>query len=290
MNKFLWQVVVIIWAGISFVMIPNIVIADMDPDTSTELIARSRHIYKTDVDAVTGQIAVNESQFGFAQNFEIDRLPVTAGFKIKHIDINENIPTNLPSELVGKELQLGVKLPAPWLDSDHYFVGVDIFPSMYTDDWDYKASAFRIPFRTYLIYKETEDLIWVAGILVRPQYHTSVLPVLGLIYRPNDRLSFNLASDDPNIAYKIDDKLTALAEFGLVTDEYEVTRGNQNGVVLKYSELSAGGGFKYDVTPNIQAKISIGAVFNRKIDYRDDVGKVHPDGGLYTDFKLSAKF
>ena len=257
---------------------------------SSEVMLKTRHIFESDVEATSNQIEINESQLEFRREIKAGELPLTFGFVAKHIDINEDLAVELPSHLEGDSLILGTKFPMPFSSSDRYFVGVDIFPSMYTDDGEFKSGAFRIPFRVYGIYKESADFIVIAGVSIRPDYDTTALPILGIIYRPNDRLMFNLASDDPYISYKLNEQLTALWEIGFVTDEYEVTRDGQGGVVLKYSELSTGVGLRYDVTSNLQTSLAVGGVFSRRIEYRDDVGKVVADGGLYTNFKISAKF
>ncbi len=264
--------------------------AEPNTDPAVETSIKSRHIFKSDVDASLGHIEVNEAQFDFTKDFKIHELPLTFGVTVKETDINENLSANLPSRLVGEEFLLGAKFPTPFLDSEHYFIGLDVFPSMYTDDGDFKSSAFRIPFRTYLIYKQSDDFILVIGVNIRPQYDTVVVPVIGMTYKPNDRLSFNLATSDPNITYKINDKLTALLEFNDTIDEYEVTRNGQNGVVFKFNESSVGGGFKYEFTKNIEALITAGGVFGRYMEYRDKVDKTIPNAGVYTNFKLNAKF
>lgn len=264
---------------------------DAMSDPTTIVSMKSRHIFESDIDNTSNQVEVNESQFDFSKEFKAGELPLTFGITVKETDINENAGSaSLPSRLVGKEFLLGTKFPAPFLDSDQYFIGIDLIPSMYTDDWDFKSSAFRLPFRTYLIYKQSDEFILVLGATIRPQYDTVATPIIGVIYKPNDRLTFNLASSDPNITYKLNDQLTALAEFSFSLDEYEVTRNGQDGVVFKYDESSIGGGFKYELTQNIEVLLTAGGVFGRYMEYRDKVDKTVPDAGIYTNFKVSAKF
>ena len=261
---------------------------ETDPTMNASL--KSRYIFNSDPSAGSGHLSVNESRFDFSKDFKIRELPLTVGFTYRETGINENLDANLPSRLVAEEFQLGTRFPLPFMDSEHYFVGVDIFPSMYTDSGDFTSSAFRIPFRTYLIYKKDENFILVLGVKIRPEFDSVAIPVIGLIYKPNDRLTFNLASSDPSITYKIDDKLTALVELNENIDEYEVTRNGQEGVVFKFNESSVGGGFKYAFTKNIEAQWTTGGVFGRYMEYRDKVDKTVPDAGIYTSFKLSAKF
>jgi len=169
-------------------------------------------------------------------------------------------------------------------------MGLDIFPTLSTDSWEWKSGAFRIPFRGYLIFKESDDFILVGGVTVRPEYEREVIPLIGLIYRPNDRLSFNFASDDPNISYKLNDATLLRWEFQYAFDEYEVTRGAQEGVVLQYQEISSGFGIEHQFNETFKGTVSAGGVFNRQLEYKDDVGKVTPEAGFYTSLQLKVTF
>ncbi len=266
--------------------------ADDMPVNNNELSVtlKSRHIYESDVSSDSGSISLTESQIGFFKEFKIDRLPLVTGLKFKHTDINDSVRMPLPTKLVGQELLLGVKFPAPYLDSDRYFIGVDIFPSMYRDDWQWKSSSFRIPSRIYLIYRESERFVLVGGFTVRPGFDTTVFPILGFIYQPNDQLKFNFASDNPSVTYKINERLSVLGELEFVVDEYEVDRGAQRNVVLKFKEYSAGVGLNYHFNESCAVKVSTGAVLGRQIEYEDEVGKLAPDTGLYSDIRLTLKF
>lgn len=260
-------------------------------EKSFTITADSRVIAESDVNAMAGDIAIAESGFGIEHEYKIGgALPLGLSFDYKHTDINENLPVNLPSHLEGRSFGIGTKFPMPFCASDSHFMGIDVFPSWYTDDWTWTDSAFRMPFRIYGIYKKSDAFIVVAGASIRVDYDESVLPILGIIYKPNDRLSFNLASDDPNVTYQWNEHWSVFGELDFVRDEYEVTRGGQKGVVLKYRETSGGVGLRYHHDKLLQASLSVGSVMGRRLQYRDDIGKVEPDAGVYARAKLRVLF
>ncbi len=261
-------------------------------EASTKASLESRYISESDVDKQDGDLAVSETKFFFEHEFKLDNgMPVTISFMDKHTGINNDTAVFLPEQLEGRSLGLGTKFPAPFTQSDNYFIGVDVFPSMYTDRWDESSwSAFRMPFRTYLIYKRDENFIVIGGLSFRPNFDTTVLPIIGFIYKPNDRLAFNIASDNPNIAYQLSDKTKALLEADIVNDEYEVIRNGELGRVLLYRELSTGVGLEHHFTDAITGLVSVGGVFSRSIRYEDDQGKIEPDAGMYVKARLTAKF
>ena len=263
-----------------------------EENVKNEAAFKSRSVAASDVDAQSGNIAVQEVEFKYdLKTKAFEKLPVEFSIKINHRGIDDEVPELLPTRLESRQLGLGTKFPAPFIADEHYFVGVDIFPTLNTDDWTLKGGAFRMPVRAYLIYKRSEEFILIGGLTVRPSYDSTVLPVIGLIYKPNDHLSFNLASDSPNISYKLTEKTTLLWEFNYALEEYEVTRGGQDGVVLKYNELSTGAGLEHAFTQYMKAALGVGAVFARRIEFKnEDYGKVVPDAGVYVQARLTADF
>jgi hypothetical protein len=253
--------------------------------------AISRYVTEADVNDMPGDIQITDSRLNMSYGKTLQNLlPLLFSLNLRHIDINENLTTDLPSHLEGRQLGLGTKFPMPFVDSDVYFMGIDVFPSLYTDDWKWEDSAFRMPFRTYGIYKPNDNFVLVAGVTVRIDYDDEVLPLIGVIYKPNDRLTLNLATDEPNISYKLSRSLTAFAEVDYVLDEYEVTRNGQEGVVLKYREFSTGAGFQYAPNRFLEASISAGGVINRRLEYEDGIGKIEPDAAPYVKARMAFKF
>lgn len=252
---------------------------------------QSRHIYSSDIKATDGDIDITSMEFDITYKFKVaGELPVDISLDVGHKDINADTPVDLPSHLESRRLGLSTKFPTPWVGDDRFFMGLDIFPTLNTDSWDWESGAFRIPFRGYLIFKESDDLILIGGVSVRPEYENEILPVFGLIYRPNDRLSFNFASNDPNISYELNDATLLRWEMNYVWEEYEVTRGAQESVVLRYQEISSGFGLEHQFNETFKGTVSAGGVFNRQLEYSDEVGKVAPDTGFYTSARLTAAF
>jgi len=263
----------------------------MAEDSEVTVKAGSRYLMNSDVSNMDGEIEVTESKFSLKHKDKISgQLPFDINLNVKHIDINEDLAVDLPSHLEYRSIGVSTKFPAPCVDSDEFFVGVDVDMRMNTDDWDWETSAVRIPFRAYLIYKPEEKFVFVCGVAVRPDYDATVLPIVGMIYKPDDRWSFNFASSEPSVTYKVDDKLTAVMEFDYALDEYEVSRGLDRGVVLKYRQASTGFGLQYEMAEDVTGLFSVGGVFGRRLEYEDDNGKVEPDAAVYLKAKLEAKF
>jgi hypothetical protein len=261
-------------------------------ESKDKVILESRYLPDVDVDKQDGGLSIGETQFSFEHDFKVkERLPVTFTLSAKHIDINSDVATYLPSTLVGRSLGLGTKFPAPFTASPNYFIGVDVFAQMYTDGWDEtSSSAFRMPFRTYLIYRRDENFIVFGGLSIRPSFDSHVLPIAGFIYKPTPELAFNIASDNPTITYQVTPKTKLLLEGDFINDEYEVQHLGEKGRVLFYRELSAGTGVEHAFTDSIKGLVTVGTVFSRQLKYEDDTGKVQPDAGVYFKGRVTVNF
>lgn len=256
-----------------------------------EALIKTEHVYSSDIDATASEIELTDTSFEYDLKFNLDNgLPIKVSLDVGHIDINENDPVELPSHLEYRFLGVGAKFPAFFLDNDKFFMGFDAFATFNTDGYAWESSAFRMPFRTYLIYKEDENFHFIVGMWIRPDYDTTVVPIVGFMYKPNDRLTFNLATDNPHISYQLNDKTKAIIEIDVDNQEFEVTRDSDKNVILKYNNISSGIGLEHNLAEDISVSGTVGVVLARRLEYEDSAGKVDPDSGLYTGFNIKARF
>ena len=190
----------------------------------------------------------------------------------------------LPAHLTG--LVTGLEVNLPFFKLDKTYLRLGVYPSFYGDDWDFDSSAFRIPVHVFLVYQPDEKWTWVAGVAVYPDYQTFAWPVIGAICKPNEKLIFELIPPRPNITYFLNDKLAVFGEAGIVSEEFEVDKDERKNVILAYQETRLGTGVKYKFNQYVQSSLSAGGIFNRRLQYRDSLGKVGINGGFYTEFSL----
>ncbi len=139
---------------------------------------------------------------------------------------------------------------------------------------------------SFLIYQPDDKWTYILGIAVYPDFQYEFLPVLGLIYKINGKLTFNLVPERPNITYTLNDKLDMFTEFDAACNEFEVTRNNSRNVVLTYKERHLGAGLRYKFNKFVQSSVSAGGIFGRSLKYRDNEGKITIKNGLYTEFRI----
>ena len=261
------------------------VVAIKEDDFPWELDSYVRYMPSRGADAQSGKVAVTESASELSYDIKaFGELPVELAIGSRYIGINNTTSVKLPSRLT--QISFGAETTLPFFFDKTYFT-VGLAPTFYTDNWSINTSAFRLPQRYFFIYQANQKLAFICGLEVIPDSDDPVSPILGFIYQPNDKLTFNITPSKPEVSYHVNDKLTMFLEGDISSEEFEVTKDNLKKVVLEYNELHLGGGFRCQVNKNIQSSISGGYIFNRSIKYRDDsLGKVGIKDGLYTEFRL----
>lgn len=249
-----------------------------------------RYMPSRSVDAMSGKVELIESGAEYSYEFRaFDKLPIKLSLDNNYISIENSLESmELPAHLVG--LTTDVETTVPFFHFNKTFLRIGISPSFYADDWDFPSSSFRIPQRYFLVYQPDSKWTFLYGLAVYPDFENEVLPILGFIYKPNDKLVFNIIPKRPNITYLVNERMSLFAEGGTsLNSEFEVTRDNTENVVLRYKETRLGGGIKFKFNQYIQSSISAGGIFNRCLKYRDGQGKVNIKDGLYTEFRIEIK-
>lgn len=259
-----------------------------DPDYQYNMDTYVRYMPSRSVKSMSGKVEIIESDSQHSYAFKLfDRLPIKLSVEGKYYGINDTVYVPLPAKLTSMVWDFETALPLFFKDT---YVRFGVSPSYLSDNWDFDSSNFRIPSRCYVIYMPDPKITLLAGVAIYPEYEDEVLPILGLIYRPNDKWALNLLPNRPNISYFLNDKITIFGEGGgSVNEEFEVKRRNQNGVVLRYKETHAGCGIKYKFNDNIQTSLQAGGIFGRSLQYADGEGKVVIREGFYSEFRLELK-
>lgn len=248
-----------------------------------------RYTARRSTKADAGRVEIIQSEIEYSRGLKFFRqLPVKVALNQEYIGIKNETQVELPSRLIGLSSDIETTLPFFGLDRAYLRLGVS--PSFFGDDWEFHSSGFRIPSRYYFIFRKDEKWTFVGGVALYPDFQRKVFPIAGFIYKPNDKLSFNIIPERPNINYAINDKTSLFAEGGVFIKEFEVTRDNQENVVLRYAGFNLGSGVSHKINKSAQTFFSVAGVFNRSLRYRDSVGKVSMKNSLYGELRMEVKF
>jgi len=231
-----------------------------------------------------GKLEITKAEAEYSCEVKLfGQLPIQFSLGNQYIGINKTVPVDLPASLMG--LSFDVETTLPFFFKNTYF-RMGVTPSYYTDSWSLPASSFRIPSRYFVIYQPDSKWTFIAGLAVYPDYKDEVGPIFGFIYKPNERLSFDIIPTRPTVTYDLNEKISLFAEGSFSSEEFEVTRNNIKGVVLMYDDAYAGAGLKFKINKFIHASLSAGESFGRSIQYRDKRGKINIKDGPYGQFRV----
>lgn len=247
-----------------------------------------RYMPMRPANAQPGKVGIIDSGAEYSYEFKaFSKLPVEFSLGHRYISIENTTSLKLPAHLV--ELSSGLEATFPFFNFNKTYLRLGLYPAFFSDGWDFHSSGFRIPVRSFLIYQPDTKWTFIAGVAVYPDFESKVWPILGFIYKPNDRLSFNIVPERPNISYILNNKLTLFAEGEVSSNEFETNKDNLKNVVLQFKETHLGAGVKYKINRFIQSSVCVGGVFNRYLKYRDSLGKVDIKGGMYAEFRAEIR-
>ena len=245
-----------------------------------------RFISQSGAKSQDGHVGINESAFEYSYDLKLfNKLPVQLAVGASEILIENTSPVTLPAHLT--DLTFAIESTFPFLDFNKTYLRVGISPSFLTDNWNFNTRSFTIPSRIFLIHQANDKLTLVAGVSIYPDNNTPVFPIVGFIYKPNDRLMFEIVPRRPTISYKLTNKWTIFGEGDITYSQYWIKRNERDKIAIEFHETSCGMGIKYTFNKFAQASLSTGAVFGRYLKYDpDSLGKVDIDNGIYTEFRL----
>ncbi|MFH0762842.1 MAG: hypothetical protein V1925_03005 [Candidatus Omnitrophota bacterium] len=245
----------------------------------------ARYLPSRKVSAQSGKVELIDTMSEYSYEYKLfGRLPLEFSFQHEYISVNNSTVVKLPAHLTS--FSFGLDATVPFLNLKNTYFRIGVSPGFNTDNWSFYENSFRIPQRYFAIYQPDKKFTAILGFAFFPRYRTAFLPIAGIIYKPNDKWLFNLIPSRPTVEYKFNSKLTAFAEYSGTRADFVVTKDDIKGTVLQYEEQHAGAGLRYNFNKNIMASLAAGGAFFNKLQYRDSLGKVRPDSGFYTEFRM----
>ncbi len=241
---------------------------------------------KSGANAMEGGVSFAENNSELSYEYKImGKIPLEFSLLSGYTSINNSTNIKLPAKLTSLGMNANITLPL-FLDKTYFRLSLD--PTFNSDDWVIKGSTFRIPFNAIAIYQPNKKLIIGLGVAVSPHYkfRNIVAPIYGFIYKPDDKWTFNLLSDRPQVLYQFNKKLALFFETSFTNEEYVVKTDNINEIVIRNFDNRYGFGATYKVNKYIEASAAVGGVVDRTLKYRDGAGKVAIGPGMYSQIRI----
>ncbi len=274
---------------ISFLCIVNLNAAIEDENNYKQsLDGYVRYLPSLSEETTSDRIDITESNLEY--NYELklfNQVPLDLGWALQDIAINNATPLDLPAHLVG--IGTNIETVLPMFTINNFYVNVGVTPGFYGDSFNFDSSNFKLSNHYVLVYRPNENLTFLGGVAIYYHEETSKFPIVGVNYKPNDKLTFDITTDEQNISYSLNDKVDLFIRGGVSIDEFSIRQNNDEKTV-RYVEQRLGGGITLKINKSLNCSISSGEIFNATLKYRDLPGKISlKDGALYTEFSLELK-
>jgi hypothetical protein len=262
------------------------VVAEAEEELPQDWETYTRFMPASGAKSQSGKVSVVDTASEYNYTIKaFGKLPVEFGLATKYIAINNKTAIKLPAHLT--TVGFGMETTLPLFEIDKTYITIGITPLFSSDNWNFNSSSFCLHQRYFLIRQQSEKLVFIAGVDVYPGQQDEYYPILGFIYKPDERLTFTIIPDHPEISYLVNEKLTVFIEGGGSSDEFNVKKEDLKNVALTYDEMHAGCGLRYKWNKHLKGSLSCGSVFNRSIAYdQDSLGKVALENGFYTEFRF----
>ncbi|MCA8991130.1 MAG: hypothetical protein KDA88_04085 [Planctomycetaceae bacterium] len=213
--------------------------------------------------------------------FEIDSRATTSwpGFPLLQVTprfafrtLTGPVSTDLPGTLFDLSLDATFFLPV----STEWSFLFSLSPGIYSDFDAYSRDSLRIPGRAFAIYKWSDSLKLVGGLIYLDRQDIGFLPAAGLTYTPNDDLKFDVSFPKPKISWRYladtqrERFLYIAGEFWGGTWTVERASGKWDKAAIGDLRLLVG--WEHKQADQLHWNVEAGYVFNRKVEYASGLG------------------
>ena len=156
---------------------------------------------------------------------------------------------------------------------NHWIADFAVTPGLFADDYSFDSSdAFRVNGRAVGLYAPTIDLKYALGVTYVDGGWSKVVPIAGVIYKPNDDVEYQIIFPTPRISWRLpwspipgrDERwLYVAAEYGNSAWAFQKTDGTADVLASRDYRLILG--VERKIVGGCSHRLEIGYVFNRDI-------------------------
>ena len=256
---------------------------------------KSTYVFGSDLhrNGSFGEQDAIQNSFSYAHRFFLTgNLYLRAGIAYERFDFGSS-GAPVPTQLQSVAAMIGVD----YMHNDDIGAFIQFRPGIYTQsDFDY--AAFDVPTTLGRVFVLQEDRLYLfAGAnaaFLRGRW--PVIPIVGLIWMPNDQWKIMAMLPEPRIIYTPNDKICFWAGGELAGGSFRTDRNpaivptKLNGAQVDYAEYRVGGGLIYCPTDNVSVNLGGGYVIERQFDFHRADIKYKTDGAPYLRVELKTKF
>lgn len=224
-----------------------------------------------------GIFSINLSETIEVPRFE--GFSVTPYFGVHYLD--GPIQTDLPARVYDTSVAFR------WFKkhNEKWSYELEVAPGVYSDFKNVTSDSLRITGKGLAYYVHSRSKQFVMGVVYLDRENIQMLPAAGMIMWFSEGSRLELIFPKPKFTYRIE-KTEELERWAYVAGEFGggswgIRRG-PSGIddIATYSDLRLIGGLETKHTGGMISKLEVGFVFNRKLEYKSDIGNydISPTG------------
>lgn len=214
-----------------------------------------------------GHVALTEGRAKVGRTFRVNsQWSLTPELAYSVLQISAPAPARLPEDLhtVSAGLRTDYRVK-PGLSCSFLFT-----PTIASDFKGLGHDDLRVRFGVTVRYSLSDKTTLLGGLVFQQGYHAGrVLPIVGVIYRPDDRWTISLAAPRPGVSYKLNKDLRFNVGGEMTGGEYQLHEGGSGAGVIRYRDFRALGGAEFTVAGPLQGEVAAGYAFARRFTFYD---------------------
>ena len=182
---------------------------------------------------------------------------------------------------------------------ESWLVRIEAEPGFYSGSDGFSARDFNVPFVIGGSYIASADLQWIVGVSVDVNRAIPIFPAVGVRWKFADRWVLNGVMPRPRLEYAWSKELTLFGGADLRGSTFRVSRdfgdshsdARLNRAVVDLTEIRAGVGASWKISPSFQADLETGVVAYRDFDFHRAATNYESKGAAaYGQLVIGAKF
>jgi hypothetical protein len=230
---------------------------------------------RQDSEQAGGSIGMYETRAKLARMLRLGRqVSLTPELSYSRTEISAPPAALLPGQL--HSASLGIR--ADFFSSPQLSYSVLLAPTLAGDFRAIGADDLRVRLGLIGRYVASSKLVLLAGIIYQQGNHSlPVFPIVGAIYRPDERWTISVAAPRPGVSYAAtkEVKLQLGGEFS--STEYQLHQQNLGARVIRYQDFRVLGGVEFNLTEIMKAEVAAGYAFNRRLTFYEQFAANRPD-------------
>jgi hypothetical protein len=230
---------------------------------------------RQDSERAGGSVGLYETRAKLARTLRLGRqLSLTPELSYSRTEISAPPAALLPREL--HSASLGLR--ADFFASPQWSYSLFVAPTLAGDFRAIGADDLQVRLGLIGRYVASSKLVYLAGLIYQPGNHSlQLLPIMGAIYRPDERWTIGIAAPRPGVSYAATKQVKLQLGGEFTSAEYQLHQQILGARVISYRDFRVLGGVEFELSEIVKAEVAAGYAFGRNISFYEEVAANRPD-------------